>query len=167
DGKILELLLHCLVRLLFAATWKTADRDRVRGTDSGGRGHCRDAGRERDETACAGRGCPGRRDVNNDRNWRTEEALHNFLRRIEQTARRIQLNHQALHILRLGFFDAPGNVTSCRRPDRAVDVDKANFLRGERRRRGYPNQRENQSSKVNGGASCASPCFDATVAICR
>src|SRR5437667_1943724 len=25
-------------------------------------------------------------------------------------------------------FDASGNVTRCRRPDRAVDADKANFL---------------------------------------
>ena len=131
DGKIFELLLHGFVWLFFATTRKTTDGNRMRSADRSGRRHCRDTGRQRDETPCAGRCRAGRRDVNHDGNWRPEEALHNFLRRIEQTARRIQLNHQALHILRFGFFDASGNVTRCRRPDRAVDADKANFLRGE------------------------------------
>ena len=74
---------------------------------------------------------PGGRDVNHNRNRRAEEALYNFLCRIEQTARRVELNHQTLHILCLCFFDASGNVTRCRGPDRAVDIDKANFLRSE------------------------------------
>ncbi len=84
---------------------------------------------------------PGGRDVNHNGNRRSEEALHNFLSRIEQTTRRVELNHQALHILCLGFFDASGNVTRCRGPDRTVDVDKANFLRGECCNRGGANQR--------------------------
>ena len=103
----------------------------MRRTDGSGWRHCRHMGRERDETACASRGRARGRDVNHNRNWRSEEALHNFLSRIEQTAWRVELNHKTLHILRPGFFDASGNVTSCRGPDRAVDIDKANFLRGE------------------------------------
>src|SRR5262249_17670975 len=114
-------------------------------------------GRHRDETACAGCGRASGRDINDDRNWRAEEALHDFLRRIEQTARRVELDHQTLDILRLRFFDASGNVTGCRRPDCTVDVDKANFLPGDNLRRQCAGKPEEQRNNPNGGALAASP----------
>src|SRR5262245_6773102 len=129
----------------------------MRRADRSGRRHCRDMGCQRNETACAGRGRAGGRDVNDYDNGRSEKALYNFLSRIEQTAWRVELNHQALHILRLCLFDAPGNVTRRRGPDRAVDVDKTNFLRGKSFRRRCAGEPKEQRNNVNGGASSAMP----------
>src|SRR5207247_10819047 len=82
-GKILELLLHRFVSLLFSAARKTAYRDRMRSANGCGGGHCRHTCCNGDETTCASRGRAGGSDVNDDRHRGPEEALHNLLRRIE------------------------------------------------------------------------------------
>src|SRR5262249_30392060 len=120
---------------------------------------CCDIGRHGDETPCTGRGCAGGRDVNDDWNWRSEKALYNFLRRIQQPARRVELNHKALDVLRFRFFDASGNVTRGRRADRAVDVDKTNFSCGKGFRRRCTEQPKEQRDNTIGGPSSTSPCI--------
>ena len=91
-GKILQLLFHRFVGLFFSAAGKAAYRDRMRGADCRGRRHCRDARRNGNETTRAGCGRAGRSDINHDRHRGPEKALHDRLRRIEQAARRVELN---------------------------------------------------------------------------
>src|SRR5205807_216361 len=91
-GKILQLLLHRFVGLLLSATRKAAYGDRMRCANGCGRGHCRDAGSNSDETPRASRGRACGSDVDDDWHRRAEKTLHNLLCRIEQTAWCIELN---------------------------------------------------------------------------
>src|SRR4030095_7647549 len=127
--KILQLLFHRFVGLFFSATGKTAYRDRMGGANCGGRGHRRDTGCNGDETTRACRSGARWSDINDDRDRRAEKALHNLLRRIQQTAWCIELNDQALGILRSGLLNAAGNVTRRRGANRSVDINERNFLR--------------------------------------
>src|SRR5213080_3173979 len=118
-------------------------------------GHGRDAGGNSDETTGAGCGCAGGSDINDDRHRRSKEALHDLLRRIEQTSWRVKLNDKTLSILRSGFADAARNIARRGRPNRSVDIDKGNLLRRENR--GRASKAKNQRSDAHGGASSTSP----------
>src|SRR5204862_6341611 len=126
--KILELLLHRVIELFFAAARSTAQRYRVRGANRGSRRHCCDARCNSNETTGAGCGRPGWSHINHHWHSRAQEALHDRLGRIEQAARGVELNYQALCVLCPGFVDASRNVTRRRRTNRSVDFDETNFL---------------------------------------
>src|SRR5207237_6384101 len=101
DGQVLEFLLHRLIGLFFAATsWITTERYGVRRADGRGRRHCGDARGDGNETTGTGRSRARRSDVNHDWHSRLQEALHDCLGRVEQAARRVELNDQTLRVLR-------------------------------------------------------------------
>ena len=131
-GKILEFLFHGVIQLLFAASRITAQRHRVGGTNGRGRRHRRDSCSNGDETTGAGRSRARWSHINHHRHRGAQKALHDRLRRIEQTARRVQLNDQTLRVLRARFINASRNVTRCRRTNRAINFDKRNLLRRDR-----------------------------------
>src|SRR5438445_11998933 len=107
----------------------------MRRANCRGRGHCRDAGGNSEPTTATARDLASGSDINDDRHRRSKEALHDLLRRIEQTSRRVKLNDKTLCILRSGFVDAARNIARRGRPNRSVDIDKRNLLRRETRGR--------------------------------
>src|SRR5205823_4413305 len=121
---------------------------------------CRDAGGNRDETTRAGCGRAGGSDINDDRHRRAEKALHDLLRRIEQTSRRVKLNDKTLSILRSRFVDAARNIARGGRPNRSVDINKRDLLRWKCD--GRAPKPKNKRSNANGGASSASPSTGCT-----
>lgn len=127
----------------------------MRGPDCRGWRHCRDARGNSDETTCAGCGCASRSDINDDRQRGAEEALHDLLRRIEQTSRSVKLNDKTLSILRSGFIDAARNIARRGRPNRSIDINKGNLLRCENC--GRASNPKDQRSNADGGPSSASP----------
>src|ERR1700736_3950339 len=109
-GKILELLLHGVVGLLFAAGRITTQRYWVGSTDGGGRRHRGDACGNGNEATGTGRGRTCRSNVNDHWQRRPQKALHDRLRRVEQAARSVELNDKTLCVLRPSFLDTPRNV---------------------------------------------------------
>src|SRR5262249_32235036 len=78
---------------------------------------------------------------------RAQKTLHNLLRRIEQAARRIELNHETLRVLPPGFFNTSHNVTGRCRTNRSVDPDKRNLFRSEGCRCCCAGEPENQAAR--------------------
>jgi hypothetical protein len=64
--------------------------------------------------------------------------LYYRLRRIEQTARRVELNDQTLCLLRLGFIDTSRNIARRRRTYGSIDFDETNLLSRDRSRTRQP-----------------------------
>ena len=96
----------------------------MRCANRGGRRHGGNARSNGDEATCAGRRRASRCDENYDWHGRAEKALNNLLCRIEQTARRVQLNNQTLRILCLRLIDTARDVAGRRGSDRSIDIDE-------------------------------------------
>ena len=74
-----------------------------------------------------------RGDIHHHGHRGTQKALHDRLRRIEQTARSVELNDQALRALRLCFCNAARNVTRGRGTNRAIDFNQRHLFRSRGR----------------------------------
>ena len=146
NGEILQLLLHRVVQLLFRAAGSAAYCHRMRGANGRGRRHRRDAGGNGNETARTGRSRSRRRDIDYHRHRRSQKTLYDRLRRIEQAARGVELNDEALRVLPARFLDASRNVTRRCRANSSIDFDEGNLLRHPDSFRGSrAHQRESQA----------------------
>ncbi len=77
----------------------------MRSSDVGAGCHRCHMGRKRDEHACGGGTCSRRIHVDDDWDFAGDDPLDDLSRRLHQSTRRVELDHQAVRLLGLGLVD--------------------------------------------------------------
>ena len=136
---ILDFLFHNIIHLA------ASDGDRMSRTRIRPRRHRRDVGAFEDEKSRRRRPAAARSDINNDRYWRCHNLLDDLTRRIQQPARRVQLDQHRLIFISIRFRQRPPNVLIGNGMNGVVDHDLQHFRRGSRgHEQNQPNQRTKQ-----------------------
>ncbi len=119
-GIVLDFFRHDLVGLA------AAERDRMRRAGVGAGRHGGDVGGFQDEEPGRGGARAAGRDVDDDRHGRSDDLLDDLARRFGQAAGRRKADQDGVGVLRLGGFDAAGDVFQRDGVNGVVDVEAEN-----------------------------------------